>query len=94
MTDFARDFRRDVAARQPVGDVEREGLRFATVGADVGCGLGRGLAVDIEDGERRTLARKAERNGAADPRARAGDDRDVIVQKPRHGRPPLCLTPA
>jgi hypothetical protein len=94
LADFARHFRRDVAARQPVGDVEREGLRPATVGVDVGYGLGRGLAVDIEDGKRRALARETERNGATDPRARAGDDRDVIAQKPRHRRPPLCLTPA
>ncbi len=78
---FAATARQAVA----IGDVERESLRLAAGVADFRRRLGRGLAVDVEHGDLRALARIAERDGAADAGAGAGDDRDVVLQKPGHG---------
>ena len=59
-------------------------LRLAAGIADIRRRLRRRLAIDIEHRELRALARIAERDGAADPGAGAGDDRDVVLQKPGH----------
>ena len=89
-TDIARDLCRDVAASHPIRDVERKVLRLAAGATDIRRRLGRRLAVDVEHRDLRALARIAKRNRAADPGAGAGNDRDVVLQKPGHWRPPLC----
>ena len=78
-------------ARQAVavGDVEREGVRLAAGFGDVRGRLAAAVAIDVEHGDRRALAGKAERDGAADSRGGAGDGRDVILQKSGH----LCCPP-
>jgi hypothetical protein len=64
-------------------------LRLAAGRADLGCRLRRSLTIDVEHCNLRALAGKAERDGTADPGGRAGDDRNVILQKSRHlSRPP------
>src|SRR5262245_27579095 len=70
-----------------VGDVEREGPRLA---ADHFGRLGRRLAVDVERGDCRALAGVAEGDGAADARACAGHDRNVVLEKSGHGTFPLA----
>ena len=79
------DLRRHGAAGGAVGDVEREGFRLAAGGGDVGGGLCRRLAVDVERGDARALAGEAWRDGAADAGAGAGDGGDVVLQQPGHG---------
>jgi hypothetical protein len=74
----------DGSACRPVGDVERERFRYAAGGADRRHRLSGGVAVDIKCGDAGTLAGKAERDGAADPRTGAGHSGDVVMQKPRH----------
>ena len=77
--DFRGDLRGDGAAGHPIGDVKSEGLRLAAGVADRRRRLGGRLAIDVEHGKLRALARIAERDGAADPGARAGDDGDVVL---------------
>jgi hypothetical protein len=59
-------------------------LRLATLRTDVGCGLAGCFAVDVEHEHLRAFSCVAERYGAAYSRTRAGDDSDVILQKPWH----------
>ena len=59
-------------------------LRLAAGGANLGRGFAGRLAIDVEREDLRALAGIAERDGAADAGACAGDDRDVVLQKPGH----------
>ena len=83
----------DGAAGFGVGDVEREGHRLEAFGVDLGGGLFRRLGVDVEHGEAGALARKAERDGAADAGARAGDGGDVGGEEVGHGSSPWRIFP-
>ena len=76
--------RGDRAAGRPVGHVEREGCALPPASRICCGGLGRRLAVDVEHGDLRALARIAERDRAADAGASAGDRRDVVFEKPGH----------
>ena len=78
------DFRRDGAAIAGLGDIERETFGAAAFVADRARRLGRRFGVDVEENEPRTFARIALRDGAADARARSGDDGKVFVEKPGH----------
>ena len=51
----------------------------------------RRLGVDVEHGEAGALARKAQRDGAADAGARAGDGGDVGGEEGRHGVAPSLV---
>ena len=83
--DLGLDLFRHGHAVVAFGDVERVAFRLAAGGFDLPCGLGRRLAVDVERHDLRAFARIAERDGAADARAGAGDRRDVGCQKIGHG---------
>jgi hypothetical protein len=76
--------RRNIAAGHPVRDIECKITRLAAGGADFRNRLGGRLAVDVEDRERRALAREAEHNGMTDAGTRPGDDGNMIVQEPVH----------
>ena len=84
MTEAACDSGGDDAAGVAVADVEREGMRLAAGFGNVRRGFGSPVAIDVEHGDRRALAGKAEGDGAADPEGGAGYGRDVILQKSGH----------
>ncbi len=63
------------------GDVERKTLGLAAGVADLLRRLRRRLLVDVEQHHPRALARIAERDGAPDAGAGAGDDRDMVPEK-------------
>jgi len=80
------DLAGDGAAGFGVGDVEREGHRLEAFAGNLGGGLFRRLSIDVENGKAGALARKANRDGAADAGARAGDGGDVGGEEVGHGR--------
>jgi hypothetical protein len=82
--DLACDLCRDLAASNSITDVEGEILRLAAGVTDIGRRLRGGIRVDVERGNMGALFGEAKCNGAADARARAGDNRNVIVKKPRY----------
>ena len=63
------------------GHIEHHALGLAAGVENVLRRFGRRLLVDIEHHHARALARIAQRDGAADAGACAGDDRDVIFEK-------------
>ena len=68
-----------------VRDIEREAVGLAAGVADLLRGLSRRLLVPVEQNDARTFAGVADRDGASDAGACAGDDRDMILEK-GHGR--------
>ncbi len=81
---FFADLRGDGAAGRVIGHVERKILRLAARIADFGGRARRRLAVDVERCDLRSFAGKSNRDRAADPGARAGDRRDVVLQECCH----------
>ena len=73
----ASTFCGDRRAVLALGDVEGVARRLAAGGLDLGGGLGRRFAVDVEHDHLRALARIAQRDGAADAGPGAGDGGDV-----------------
>jgi hypothetical protein len=90
LTEAACDSGGDDAAGVAVADVEREGMRLAAGFGNVRRGFGSPVAIDVEHGDRRALAGKAARDGAADPGGGAGYGRDVILQKSGHSVSSPC----
>src|SRR5947209_6172150 len=61
-----------------LADVARISARVASIGLDPCCGVGGGIAVDVDAGHAGALRRKSVRHGVADARARARHYTNVI----------------
>ena len=83
-TDFIGDLFGHRDAILMLGHIERETLRLAAGGFDVGGGLFRGFAVDVEHRDCGTLTRIAKCDAAADAGARTGDGGDMVGKEIGH----------
>ena len=76
-----------------VGHIDRVRAGRA-VRLDDGAGdLGGGIRIEVGHDHDRALAREGERDGAADPRPRPGDQRDLVLKPPHLTPPPAPAAP-
>jgi hypothetical protein len=90
VADLAGDSGRHDAAGVAVRDVECERMRLADAIEDLLGGLGCTVGIHVQHDHPGAFARIAERDGAADARACAGDGGDVRIEK-RHGVSPAVV---
>src|SRR5207245_2765659 len=82
--DLLLDLRGNLAASVTLGYVEREACCLATGCCDRLGGLARRIAIDVEDGDLRSLARITQRDCPPDAGPATGDGCNASIEKPCH----------